>query len=322
MPTFTLLVIADPAAPFISALERLGKDVRVLVSTDPNELQGRAEETDAILYAYHQADLLTSMLPRAQNVRWIHSLWTGVEGLIKPELLGHPAPLTNGRGVFRWPLADWVIASMLHFAFDLRRVVNQQKQGMWKLVFGTSLYGRTLGIVGYGAIGSAAAERARPFGMKIAAFRRRSELFNGDGLVDVSYGPGQLRELIAASDYVLAALPLTSETRGLIGAAEIEAMKSNAVIMNVGRGPVIDEGALIAALEHGKIRGAALDVFDTEPLPVGHAFWNMENVLLSPHTADRVDGFLGPALDCFLENLERFKKGESLQNVVDKYAGY
>jgi phosphoglycerate dehydrogenase-like enzyme len=327
MSTLTLLVIADPAAAFLAALEReaivrLSPGARVFVSNDPKELHAYAGETDAIVYAYHQADLLTSILPRAERVRWIHSLWTGVEGLMRPELLAHPAPLTNGRGVFRWPLADWVVAVMLHFAFDLRRVITQQQQGLWNLVFGTSLHGRTLGIVGYGAIGSAAAERARPFGMKIAAVRRRAELFDGDGLVDLSFGPSQLRELMAASDYVLAALPLTSETRGLIGAAEVEAMKPNAVVMNVGRGPVIDEQALIRALQGGKIRGAALDVFDTEPLPAGHPFWKMENVLLSPHTADRVDGFLGPALDCFFDNAERFRKGEPLRNIVDKHAGY
>src|SRR6516225_8944734 len=134
MPTFTLLVIADPAALFIPALARLSPDLRAIVSNDPTELQEYAREANAILYAYHQADLLMSILPQAERVRWIHSLWTGVEGLIRPELLAHPAPLTNGRGVFRWPLADWVVAAMLHFAFDLRRVIAQQQQGVWKPV--------------------------------------------------------------------------------------------------------------------------------------------------------------------------------------------
>jgi phosphoglycerate dehydrogenase-like enzyme len=211
---------------------------------------------------------------------------------------------------------------MLFFGFELRRVLLQQQEGVWRPVMGTSLSGRTLGIVGYGAIGSAAAERAKAFGMKIAAFRRRPELYDGNGLVDASYGAGQLSALMAASDYVLAALPLTPETKGLIGEAEIAAMKPTAVILNVGRGPVIDEPSLIRALESGKIRGAALDVFNQEPLPSDHPFWRMPNVLLSPHTADRVEGFLEPAIDCFLENLERFRKGEPLQNMVDKHAGY
>ncbi|MBV9400700.1 MAG: D-2-hydroxyacid dehydrogenase [Bryobacterales bacterium] len=321
-PASTLLVIADPKAPFLSGLAKLPSDVRVVVSTDPGELKNRAAEADAILYAYHDGELVSSILPIASRLRWIHSLWTGVEGLMKRELLAHPAPLTNGRGVFRWPLADWAIAAMLFFAFDFRRVLEQQDEQVWRAVHGTSLHGRTLGIVGYGAIGSAAAARAKPFGVKIAAYRRRSELYASDGLVDSSYGPGQLKELMAASDYVLVGLPLTPETRGLVGEAEIAAMKANAVIINVGRGPAIDEAALICALEAGRIRGAALDVFNTEPLPAGHPFWRMKNVLLSPHTADRVDGFLEPAIDCFLQNMDRFHKGEPLRNVVDKHAGY
>jgi phosphoglycerate dehydrogenase-like enzyme len=318
----TLLVIADPAAPFLKDLEKLPRDIRMVVSTDPAELRACAPEADAILWAHHQVDLLTSILPLAARVRWIHSLWTGVESLVKPELLAHPAPLTNGRGVFRWPLADWVIAAMLFFAFELRRVIKQQQAKEWKLVNGTSLEGRTLGIVGYGAIGSAAAQRAKPFGMKIAAYRRRAELYGDDGIVDTSFGPGQLKELMAASDYLLVVLPLTSETKGLVGEAEIAAMKPNAVIINVGRGPVIDEPVLVRALESKKIRGAALDVFEVEPLPPDHPFWRMDNVLLSPHTADRVEGFLGPAMGCFLDNMERFRKGEPLANVVDKHAGY
>jgi phosphoglycerate dehydrogenase-like enzyme len=322
MPQFQLLVIANPAAPFLSSLSRLPPDVRTVVSENMEELKACAPEADAILYAHGNSDLLTGVLPLLDRARWIHSLWTGVEPLLKPELLEHAVILTNGRGVFRWPLADWVIAVMLFFAFDLRRVLRQQEQGVWKPFISTTLEGRTIGIVGYGAVGSAAASRARPFGMKIGALRRRPELFQDDGLVDQSYGPGQLVELMAASDYVLVATPLTGETRSLIGEAELAAMKSSAVIINIGRGPVIDESALIRALQSASIRGAALDVFNSEPLPPGHPFWQMPNVLLSPHTADRVEGFLLPAFNCFFENLERFRKRSPLLHVVDKRAGY
>ena len=322
MPSVSLMVITDPAAPFLTVLARLPEDVRAVVSDDPEKLKASATQADAILYAHSDSDLLAGVLPLAGRARWIHSLWTGVEGILRPELLEHPAPLTNGRGVFRWPLADWVTAVMLFFAFDLRRVIQQQEQSVWKPFISTTLEGRTLGIVGYGGIGSATAARARPFGMKIAALRRRPELFQGDALVDQTYGPGQLKELMSVSDYVLVVTPLTAETRGLVGEAEIAVMKPTAVIMNVGRGSVIDEAALIRALESRRIRGAALDVFSSEPLPPGHPFWQMPNVLLSPHTADRVEGFLDPAFDCFFENLDRFRKGNALLNVVDKHAGY
>ncbi len=318
----TLLVIADPAAPFLKSLARVPEGVRTVVSNDPEQLKQSAPEADAILFAEGRGGLLNPLLPLAKNVRWIHSLWTGVESLMTPELAAHPATLTNGRGVFRWPLADWVVAVMLHYSFDLRRVIRQQEAGVWEPFTSSLLNGKTLGIVGYGAIGSAAAERARPFGMKVAALRRRPELSAGDALVDASYAPAQLNQLMAASDYVLVVLPSTAGTRGLIGEAQIAAMKPTAVLINIGRGASIDEAALLRALETGKIRGAALDVFTTEPLPSSHPFYKLPNVLLSPHTADRVEGFLEPAVDCFFENMARFLKGQPLLNVVDKHAGY
>ena len=322
MSFFVLLVIADPDAPFLKFLSRLPENVSVVVSNKVDELKANAAKADAILYAYLDAGLLASVLPSTSRVRWIHCLWTGVEGILVPELLSHPAQLTNARGAFKAPLADWVIAVMLFFAFDFRRVIWQQEQGRWEPFIGDTLQGRTIGILGYGSIGSAAASRARPFGMKIAALRRRPELFQGDTMVDQSFGPTQLREMMSTSDYVLVTTPLTAETRGLIGEAEIAALKSTAVVMNIGRGPVIDEAALVRALESGRIRGAALDVFDAEPLPPGHPFWRMPNVLLSPHTADRVQGFLEPAIECFFDNLRRFTNGMPLLNVVDKHAGY
>jgi phosphoglycerate dehydrogenase-like enzyme len=323
MSFFALLVIADPEAPFLKEfLSRSPENVSILISNDIEELKANASKTDAILYAYLDARLLAAVLPLADRVRWVHCLWTGVEGILVPELLAHPALLTNARGAFKGPLADWVIAVMLFFAFDLRRVIRQQEQASWEPFIGDTLNGRTLAVIGYGAIGSAAASRARTFGMNIAALRRRPELFEGDTTVDRSYSPSQLKEMLAGSDYVLVTTPLTAATRGLIGEAELAVMKSTSVIINIGRGPVIDEAALIRALESGRIRGAALDVFNTEPLPSNHPFWRMRNVLLSPHTADRVEGFLEPAFECFLENLNRFIKGQQLLNVVDKAAGY
>jgi len=316
----TLLVIAEPSAAFLKPLSRVADQVRTIVTDDAATASQAAPEADAILYAATRAALLATVLPLAKRARWIHVLWTGVEGVLTPEMLAHPAQLTNGRGVFRWPLADWVMAVMLHFSFDLGRVIRQQQAGVWEPFICNMLEGKTLGIVGYGSIGSAAASRAKGFGMKIAALRRKQA--NPDGLVDVYYAPPQLKDLIAASDYLLLATPLTAETSGMIGAIEIAAMKPSAVLMNIGRGPVVDEAALIQALESSKIRGAALDVFAMEPLPAGHPFYRMSNVLVSPHTADRVEGFLGPPVEAFLENLDRFLKSEPLENVVDKHAGY
>lgn len=306
----------------MKTLPALPPDMRVVISNRFEELKAQSEEADIILYADGDGDLLANVLRVARRARWIHSLWTGVEGILRPELLDHPAPLTNGRGVFRWPLADWVAGAMLYFSFDFPRVLQQQRQRLWKQFVSKTLEGCTLGIVGYGAIGSAAAARARVFGMKVAALRRRPELFEADSLVDRNYLPSELKNLMAASDYVLVCTPLTPETRGLIGEAEIAAMKPTAVFLNIGRGPVVDEKALVRALQSGTIRGAALDVFDTEPLPSDHPFWAMPQVLLSPHTADRVEGFLQPAWESFLTNLTRFREEKPLLNIVDKQAGY
>jgi phosphoglycerate dehydrogenase-like enzyme len=314
--------VASPSGPFAAAFARLPKEAQVVVSDDPAKLSDVAPRADVIFFAHGNGRLLSGVLPKAARARWIHSLWTGVEGIMGPELRDHPGVLTNGRGVFRWPLADWVTGVLLFYAFDLRRVIRQQEQELWKPVNGHLLEGQTLGIVGYGAIGAAVASRARVFSMKIAALRRRAELLAGDALVDYAFPADQLQELMARSDYLVVAAPLTAETRGLVGKREISAMKSSAVLINIGRGPVVDEAALIEGLETGAIRGAALDVFDHEPLPSGHPFWKMPQVLLSPHTADRVEGFLGPAFDCFIENVTRYRQGLPLLNVVDKRSGY
>jgi phosphoglycerate dehydrogenase-like enzyme len=211
---------------------------------------------------------------------------------------------------------------MLYFAYRMRRMVRQQQAGVWEVFTTEELQGRTLGIVGFGGIGSTTAELARAFGMRIVALRRRPELFEKDALVDQSFAPSQVNDLMAASDYVLLAAPLTNETRGMIGAPQIAAMKPAGVLINVGRGAVVDEPALVQALEGGQIRGAALDVFAVEPLPAGHPFYRLENVLLSPHTADHVQDFIHLAVESFLENLRRFQAGQPLLNLVDKHAGY
>jgi len=318
----TLLVLADPKAPWLKLLGTLGSDVNVLVSNDVTKVRESAAQADVIVNGTSNPPLLSAAIPPAKRAKWIHSLWTGVDNVLCPEIMESPLPLTNGRGVFRRPLAEWSIGAMLYFAYNMRRMIRQQQAGVWEAFTTEEIKGKTLGIVGYGGIGSLAAELARPFGMRIVALRRRPALFQDDPNVDQSYAPAQLNELMAASDYVLLAAPLTEETRGMIGAPQIAAMKSSGVLINVGRGAVVDEPSLVQALQTLKIRGAALDVFAVEPLPASHPFYEMENVLLSPHTADHVQDFVHLAVESFLENLRRFQANEPLMNLVDKHAGY
>jgi phosphoglycerate dehydrogenase-like enzyme len=320
--SLTLLVLADPSASWVKLLGTLGPDIDVIVSNDVTKVRESAAQADVIVNGTSHPPLLSAAIPPARRARWIHSLWTGVDNVLCPELLASPLPLTNGRGVFRRPLAEWTIGAMLYFAYRMRRMIRQQQAGVWEAFTTEEIQGKTLGIVGYGGIGSTAAELARALGMRIVALRRRPELFQQDGLVDQSFAPAEINRLMATSDYVLLAAPLTEETRGMIGAPQIAAMKPSGVLINVGRGAVVDEPALLEALATKKIRGAALDVFTVEPLPAGHSFYRLENVLLSPHTADHIQDFVHLAVECFLENLRRFQAGQPLLNLVDKHAGY
>jgi phosphoglycerate dehydrogenase-like enzyme len=318
----TLLVLSDPKAPWLQLLDRLGPGVNRIVANDPERVRQSAPEADVLLNAAFGPQLLALAVPLAARAKWIHSLWTGVDNVLSPEVIASPIPLTNGRGVFRVSLAEWSIGAMLYFSYNMRRMIHQQEAGIWEAFTTEELAGRTLGIVGFGEIGRAAAERARAFGMRILALRRRAHLSSADALVDQAFPPDQINALMAGSDYILVAAPLTPETRGLVGAEQIAAMKPTGVILNVGRGAVIDEAALIRALETHKIRGAALDVFSVEPLPAGHPFFKLSNVLLSPHTADHVQDFVHLAAECFLDNFERFRSGQPVLNIVDKHAGY
>lgn len=317
-----VLVLADPGGPHLRPLKQLEGAAHFTISTDSAVLAEAAPKADVILNGMFHGDLLRVAFPAAHKVQWVHTLSAGVELVLFPELIGSPVPLTNGRGVFRRSLGEFVVAAALFFAKDLRRMVHNQEAQRWQQFDVEELHGHTLGIVGYGEIGRAAAERAKPFGMRVVAVRRRPELSGADPLLDAVYPPSGLHAMLGECDYLLVAAPNTPETRGLIGEAEFAAMKPGCVVINVGRGPVILETALIHALQEGRIRGAALDVFDEEPLPEGHPFWRMPNVLLSPHCADHTVGWLEMAVEMFVRNFEHFTHGEPLENIVDKHAGY
>jgi len=322
MDPIQLLVISNPAASHLHLLDHMPQPVNIHVANDEESLQQHASNADVILTGGLNDQLLRVAFHQARNLRWVHVLWAGVEKLLFPELIASPVPLTNGRGVFKDGLAEFALGAIFHFAKDYRRLIRNQEQGVWQQFDNFEVRGQVLGIVGYGEIGREAARLARGVGMKVLALRKRTALSDSDPLVDRVYAPHQLHEMLAQCDCVLVATPLTPETRAMIGEAELKAMKPTAVIVNVGRGPVIVEQALIAALEQGVIKGAALDVFDAEPLPGGHPFYRLPNVLLSPHAADHTVGWADRAMRKFLDNFERFRNGQPLDNIVDKKAGY
>lgn len=313
-------MIADPALGFLGPLDSLATGVNIIVSHDRARLLEAAPEADVIFNAeFRDPTLLFDTFARAARVRWVHNLAAGVEKLLSREIVESKVPMTNGRGVFRRALGEWVVGAMWFFAYDVRRAMRGQAAGVWDRFEHEELYGKTLGIVGYGEIGRSVAEHAKPFGLRILALRRNPQ---ADPLAEAVFTPDRIDEMIAQCDYIAVTAPLTSQTRGMVGAKQIAAMKPSAVIINVGRGPVIEEAALIAALESKRIRGAALDVFDVEPLPAGHPFYRLENVLLSAHGADNLPDSRERGVEFFVENFERFRNNEPLQNMVDKHAGY
>jgi phosphoglycerate dehydrogenase-like enzyme len=257
----------------------------------------------------------------SHHLRWIHTRSAGLEQTLFPELIESEVILTNGGGVFSPSLAEFALAAILYFAKDFRRMIRNQMARVWEPFDVTMIAGQTLGIVGYGSIGRAVAARARAMEMKVLGLKR-SEPSEQDSRIDHAYGADQRLEMLSGCDYVVVTLPLTEHTRGLIGVSEFAVMRRSAVIINLGRGPTIDEQALISALSENRIRGAALDVFDREPLPGEHPFYSMENVLLSPHCADHTPDWLDHSMRFFLAQFHRFRQRQPLFNVIDKRRGY
>ena len=309
MKASTVLVLNDPAAHYLKWLQHLPPETRIAAGADPEAFRQAAPEADVMLVGAVPRELVQAVFAMAPRLQWVHVMWAGLDTLLFPELVESPVLLTNGRGVFARSLAEFAIAGMLWFAKDLRRMRRQQREQKWEKFVVEELHGQRLGIIGHGSIGRAVAALATAFGMKVIGVGRASPR-------------EEFHEVIETSDFILVSAPLTPETRGLIGEAEFRRMKPHAVLINVGRGPVVDEAALIAALRNGRIRGAVLDVFDEEPLPAGHPFWTMDNVLLSPHCADNTPTWLDEAMQLFVENFLRYANGEPLRNIVDKKAGY
>jgi phosphoglycerate dehydrogenase-like enzyme len=275
----------------------------------------------AILHWAAQKELLQAALRACPGVRWVHSRWAGLDNLLFPELIESPVVLTNGSGVFSQSLGEFALAAILYFAKDFPRMLRNQRVERWEPFDVAEISRQTVGIVGYGDIGRAIARRAKPMGMRVLAIRRRIPEIP-DPLVDQCYRLEAMSEMLGRCDYVVVAAPLTRETRHMIGEAQFAAMQPGAVVINVGRGSVIDQAAMMRALREGRIRGAGLDVFEQEPLPPGDALWQMPNVLISPHTADHTRDWIDDAMRFFLRQYERFRKGEPLENVVNKQLGY
>jgi phosphoglycerate dehydrogenase-like enzyme len=319
----TILVLANPSEPQLAMLSALPPNTCLVVGDSIEALRAAAPNAGVIFNWSGSRALLREVFLISPKVRWVHSRSAGLDSLLFPELVESPVPLTNGTGVFSGSLGEFALAAILYFAKDFRRMIRNQAAGRWEQFDITEIAGQTVGIIGYGDIGRAVATRVRAMGMHVLAVKRHPPAAREvDPLVEQIYTPKHRVEMISRCDYVVVAAPLTPETKSMVSTAEFAAMKPSAVIINVGRGPVIDEEPMLKALTEGRIKGAGLDVFTHEPLPAGHPFYQLENVLLSPHCADHTADWLDQAMRFFLDNFERFRKGEPLRNVVQKHLGY
>lgn len=312
-----VLAISDVDDPQLAMLARIP---HALVNS-PTALEAAPSDAEAILHWSGSRNLLRSAFLANPNVRWVHSRAAGLDNMLFSELVKSDVSLTNGSGVFSQSLGEFTLGVILYFAKDFRRMFRNQQAGRWEQFDVEEIAGQTVGIVAYGDIGRAVASRVHAMGMRVLALKRHAPK-SADPFVERFYGPRELAEMLAQSDYVVVAAPLTPETRHMISDAAFAAMKPNAVVINIGRGPVVDQAALVRALIAGSIKGAGLDVFEQEPIPEGDPIYKFENVLVSPHCADRTKDWLNQAMSFFLRQYQRFSSGQPLQNIVEKHLGY
>jgi phosphoglycerate dehydrogenase-like enzyme len=326
------------------AVDVLGQDQRRLLRgfRYPSErereavaegLHGAFEQAE-VVFGFWGAELHTALLPPgsaggartiadvAPRLRWIQLTSAGADRLLGSGFVEGGITVTTASGLHATPIGEFVIGAMLMWAKGAPRTMRAQLRREWVRFAPTEFFGKTVGIVGMGHIGAEVARLAKAFGCRVVASRRSVDAPATHEHADALLPPGDLARLLGESDYVAVCVPLTPETRGLIGERELRAMKPTAFLVNIARGAVIDEAALVVALREGWIAGAALDVFDREPLSAESPLWEMENVIVTPHVSGGTEIYNRRAVEIFTRNLRRYLAGEPLENTVDPSRGY
>jgi phosphoglycerate dehydrogenase-like enzyme len=308
------------------------RPMQVVNAADADEARTAMADADAFF-----GKLTPELLAAAGQLRWVQSPTASLEHYIFPELVSHPAVLTNMRGLYSDVIAEHVLGMMLAFTRNLHQYIRNQAECRWDPVGGEearvsfatgpgvtnaidrahrSLGDLALGIVGLGHIGLEIARRCASFGMRITAVDPVQR--NAPEGISAILPPARLHELLAVSDFVVIAAPHTPETEQLFRRPQLQSMKPSAYLINIGRGAIVNLDDLVAALEAGEIAGAALDVFEIEPLPPEHPLWKFSNVIITPHIAGQSPRVPPRHLEVVLDNVGRFVRGEPLANVVDK----
>ncbi len=326
--------------PILSARYR-PQDLRKIAAAAPGSklvsvsLEGLADteldEVEVLLRGPLPRGIFDRLLARCPRLQWVHSATAGVERVLTPAAMERGLAITNARGVFSDPIAEYVLMMMLAVSRRLPHLLELQRERTWQPLEATELADVTVGVVGLGSIGRRVAELASAFGSRVVATRRSiggdddgrgDGRAVGEGRVAELLPAERLPELLAQSDFIVLALPLTPDTESLFGESMLAQVKSGAWLINVARGRLVDERALLRALREGTLGGAVLDTFREEPLPADSPFYDLPNVIVTPHTSWSSGRVLDRSIDLFCDNLRRFQRGEPLANLVDPDAGY
>jgi len=300
-------------------IQRIAPDKKLLITRDQDEIEAIADQIE-IVVGWVPRDLIYKF----KNLRWFQQWGAGADWLLDhPDLVEKDFVLTNMSGLHAIPISEHILALLLAFARGLPKAVKSQQQRVWLRHQSLELFelaGKTMLLIGVGAIGERTAEIAAGLGLRVLGVRRNPSIPAPH--VESMFGPDQLLDVLPIADFVVLTIPLTEETKGLIGAAELRAMKSTAYILNIGRGGTILEAPLLQALKEGWIGGAGLDVFENEPLSAESPFWELENLIITSHYSGLTPHYAERGVAIFLDNLRRYQNGDPLQNVVAKDLGY
>ncbi|MFQ5825929.1 MAG: D-2-hydroxyacid dehydrogenase [Dehalococcoidia bacterium] len=311
-PRIKVWDIIDPA-------EAEAGRIKLPPGQNPDDLMAPVLRQTDILFGF---PFPKRILERAPNLKWVQTSTTGFDSLLGTGIFEKGVLVTTAK-VHGRSLAEFAMAFMLMLAKDALRLWENQRQRKWQRFATEQLEGKTLGILGLGRVGRALASMAQGFEMRVVATRRsQGKIEHGVEGVETLLPPSHLERLLGQSDFVVICLPLTPETRGVVGEAALRAMKPSAYLINVARGAIVDEAALIRALKEGWIAGAGLDAFNTEPLPQDSELWHLPNVIISPHIAGLAEINVAKAVRLFCHNLRRYLAGEELLQLADREKGY
>jgi phosphoglycerate dehydrogenase-like enzyme len=310
----------------VEALRKAAPQANFFLSGGRKELEKKIEEymscAEVVLFnPYWDRNSILHIL-NGPHLRWLQQFSAGSNWLMDyPEFVEKDIILTNASGIHAVPISEHVLAMILTLARDIQRGLRDQMKHSWgRKHWVTELEGSTMGLIGVGRIGEKTAEKAKALNMQVLGVRRNSTHLSP--WVDQMFGPDSLMEMLSQADWVVIAAPLTQQTQGMIGERELKAMKKSAYLINIARGSIIQEKALIKALREGWIAGGGLDVFEEEPLLDRSPLWDMDNVIITAHYAGLTPQYNERLIEIFAENLRRYQSGEPLINVVDKRLGY